>query len=199
MCNRLIIVGAGGHGRVAADIAELVGYEEIVFLDDHPNSKVKVIGSTRDIAKYALTADFFVAIGNSDIRKRVFEEIKRNGATLVNLVHPKATVSRSATLGVGVLVAAGAVVCTGAVVEDGAIVNTLASVDHDCYLGAFSHVSAGVHMVGATRIDGDTFVGVGATIIKDVCSHCLIGAGAVVAKTITESGTYVGVPARKIR
>jgi acetyltransferase-like isoleucine patch superfamily enzyme len=97
-----------------------------------------------------------------------------------------------------VLVAPQGVVGVNAVLGDGAIVNTLASVDHDCCLGDFSHVSAGVHMAGGTKIESHTFVGVGATVIKNVCSHCTIGAGAVVVKDITEKGTYVGVPAKRI-
>ena len=71
---------------------------------------------------------------------------------------------------------------------DGAIVNTCASVDHDCGLGDFAHVSAGVHMAGTMKIDSFTFVGVGATVIQNICSDCIIGAGAVVSKPIVESG-----------
>lgn len=197
--NKLIIIGAGGHGRVAADIAELMGYDDISFLDDRSNCDVNVIGTTNDITKYAATSDFFVAIGNPDIRKKFFDELKINGARIVRLIHPSAIVARSAILGDGILIAAGAVVGVNAIVEDGAIVNTLSSVDHDCVLKTFSHISGGAHMVGGTHIDSFSFVGVGATIVGDVCAGCFIGAGAVVAKSITESGTYVGVPARKIK
>jgi sugar O-acyltransferase (sialic acid O-acetyltransferase NeuD family) len=197
--RQLLIIGAGGHGKVAADIARQVGYTDVAFLDDHPNDSLRVVGTTADIETYATEADFFVAIGNATVRKNFFDRLKACGATIVSLIHPHATIARSATLGEGVLVAAGAVVGVDAVVGDGAIVNTLASVDHDCGLGAFSHVSAGVHMAGTMQIDQFTFVGVGATVIQHVCSHCTIGAGAVVAKPITESGTYVGVPARKIK
>lgn len=194
--NKLIIIGAGGHGRVAADIARLIGYEEVSFLDDSLNGEPDVIGSTSDISEYVSRADFFVAIGNADVRKKFFDELHMLGASIVQLIHPRATIACSADIGEGVLVAAGAVVGVNATVGDGAIVNTLASVDHDCSLGAFSHISAGVHMAGGTHIDCFTFVGVGATVIKDVCSRCLIGAGAVVTKNITESGTYIGVPAK---
>ncbi len=195
--RKLVIIGAGGHGRVAADIAELIGYTSIIFLDDSPNNDPTVVGTTADIPAYIAEADFFVAIGNPLIRKKFFDLLKAEGVTLVNLIHPAATVARSARLGEGVLVATQGVVGVNAVLGDGAIVNTLASVDHDCGLGAFSHVSAGVHMAGGTQIDSYTFVGVGATVIKNICSHCTIGAGAVVVKPITECGTYIGVPAKR--
>ena len=197
--NKLIIIGAGGHGKVAADIAQQVGYTDIAFLDDHGNASLRVIGTTADISKHVGDADFFVAIGNAMVRKRFFDELKNLNATVVRLIHPRAMIAHRAVLGEGVLVAAGALVGVDAVLGDGAIVNTLASVDHDCKLGNFSHISAGVHMAGTMQIEDFTFVGVGASVVQNICSNCIIGAGAVVAKPITESGTYVGVPARKIK
>lgn len=197
--NRLIIIGAGGHGKVAADIAELNGYTEIAFLDDANIENPNVIGTVSDYVKYINDYDFFIGIGNNKVRKKIFDTLKDAGANIVSLIHPKATISRTATLGEGVIVMHGALVGVDAVVGDGAIVNTCASVDHDCGLGDFAHVSAGVHMAGTMKIDSFTFVGVGATVIQNICSDCIIGAGAVVSKPIVESGTYVGVPARKIK
>ena len=196
--NKLVIIGAGGHGKVAADIAELNGYSEIVFLDDNVKNS-KVVGNISDYLKYVKKCDFFVGIGNNRVRKNMFDMLNDAGANIVSLIHPKATISRTATLGTGVIVMHGALVGVDAVVGDGAIVNTCASVDHDCSLGEFSHISAGVHMAGTMKIDSFTFVGVGATVIQNICSDCIIGAGAVVSRPINESGTYVGVPARKIK
>lgn len=197
--RKLLIIGAGGHGKVAADIAKLNGYIDIAFLDDNPNPHMPIAGTVSDCKEFVNQADFFIAIGNPQIRAKLFQKLKSLGAQIVNLIHPSAVIAESAKLGTGVLVAANAVVGVDAVVGDGAIVNTLASVDHDCGLGDFSHVSAGVHMAGTMKIDSYTFVGVGATVIQNICSDCIIGAGAVVAKPIVESGTYVGVPARKIK
>ncbi len=202
--NKLIILGAGGHGKSAADIAELMGYTDIAFLDDNleVSSKVigiEVIGKISEFKKYINEADFFIGIGNADIRKKLYDDVSACGATIVNLIHPNSTIAKSASVGKGVYLSVGSVVGADAVVGDGAIVNTLATVNHDCRLGNFSHISAGVHMVGGTQIEDFTFVGVGGIIIHNVCSNCLIGAGTVVAKPITESGTYVGVPARKIK
>ena len=195
----LIIIGAGGHGKVVAEIAGLNGYTEIAFLDDNPDSNPLVVGVVAEYVKYLDSSDFFVAVGNNKIRQKIFYMLKDAGANIVTLFHPTAVVSATAKVGEGVVVMPHALVGVDAEVGDGAIVNTCASVDHDCYLGDFAHVSAGVHMAGLMRIESLTFVGVGATVVQNVCSDCLIGAGAVVAKPITESGTYVGVPARKIK
>ena len=105
------------------------------------------------------------------------------------------------TLGTGTLVAAGAVINPGAVIGDGCIINTCASVDHDCVLEDFVHRAVGAHVAGTVSIGAGTWIGAGATVSNNlqICGGCMIGAGAVVIKSITESGTYVGVPAEKIK
>lgn len=194
-----MIIGAGGHGRVAADVASQMGYERIAFLDDA--QLPGVIGKTSDFSKYLNSADFFVAIGNSKIREQLICELNKNGANLVSLIHPSAIISEKAEIGTGVIVMAGAVVNTDAVLGNGVIVNTCASVDHDCYVSEFSHVSVGAHICGTVTIGNHTWIGAGATVINNVsiCSNCIIGAGAVVIGQITEEGTYVGIPAGKVK
>ena len=83
----------------------------------------------------------------------------------------------------------------------GCIINTCASVDHDCVLEDFVHVAVGAHVAGTVSIGAGTWIGAGATVSNNlqICGGCMIGAGAVVIKSITESGTYVGVPAEKIK
>ena len=89
----------------------------------------------------------------------------------------------------------------GAVIGDGCIINTCASVDHDCVLEDFVHIAVGAHVAGTVSIGAGTWIGAGATVSNNlqICGGCMIGAGAVVIKSITESGTYVGVPAEKIK
>ena len=94
-----------------------------------------------------------------------------------------------------------AVVNNSAVVGKGVIINTCASVDHDDIIGDFVHIACGVHIAGTATVGKGTWIGIGATISNNVsvCDNLKIGAGAVVVKDITEKGTYVGVPARKIK
>ena len=176
--KKLIIIGAGGHGRVVSETAKLNGYEVIGFLDDADNKTT--VGKVADFIKYIGEADFTVAIGNNAVRMKIQSELIKSGANVASLIHPDATVSESASIGKGTVVMAGAVINAGAVIGNGAIINTCASVDHDCRIGNFSHISVGARICGAVGI-GD-------------CAW--IGAGAVVVKDIYEIGTYVGVPAR---
>lgn len=196
--ERLIIVGASGHGKVIADMALRNGYTDIVFLDDNPDIRecagFPVIGRTADITK--LDGDKIVAIGNPVVRERIQSTIQT-----VTLVHPDAAISRRVTLGEGTVVMAGAVVNSDAVIGKGCIINTGASVDHDCKLANFVHISVGAHVAGTCRIGQRTWIGVGATVSNNitVCGDCMIGAGSVVVRDIVEPGTYVGCPAKKIK
>lgn len=202
--NKLVIVGASGHGKVIADIAEKLGYSDISFLDDAPDAKscgiYNVVGKCSD-ARAFKGADFVVAIGNAQIRRKIQTEFSGNGLNVISLVHPAAVVASSATIGAGTVIMAGAVVNPCAKIGQGCIVNTCASVDHDCVLGDFVHVSVGAHVAGTVSIGDNTWIGIGAVVSNNVTivDGCMIGAGAVVVKDINEPGTYVGVPAKKTK
>jgi sugar O-acyltransferase (sialic acid O-acetyltransferase NeuD family) len=94
---------------------------------------------------------------------------------------------------------AGAVVNPYTEIGQGCIINTCASVDHDCRIGDYVHVSVGAHVAGTVIIGDNSWVGAGATISNniEIVEDCMIGAGAVVVKNIEESATYIGIPARK--
>jgi len=191
--KRLLIIGAGGHGRVAADIASLCGYRDIAFLDDTPRDGV--IGTSADAVHYVDVADFFVAIGNNLVRERIQRELDAMGASIATLIHPSAVVARDAKIGRGTLIAAGAVVCVNTVVGDGVIVNTAASVDHDCTVEDFVHVSVGSHICGTVHVGARTWVAAGVTVIHNVNigSDCMVAAGALVVKDIADGIEYKGV------
>lgn len=201
MKNRLVIIGAGGHGKVIADIAKKNGYEDIVFLDD--NDDVKMCGSYPVVGKSSealhMNDDMVVAIGSADIRRKVQESLK--GKNIVTLVHPNAVIADDAVIGSGTVVMAGAVVNSGTVIGKGCIINTCASVDHDCIIEDYVHVSVGSHVCGTVKVGKNTWIGAGAVIINNVsvCGDCMIGAGAVVIGDLAELGTYVGVPAVKVK
>ena len=102
----LAIIGASGHGRVVADIAELVGYKDIVFLDDAVVPGMDIVGKVSDFTKYKDEYVFFVAIGNNKTRERIFIKLHNAGAEIVSLVHPGAWVSDNVKIGKGVAIMA---------------------------------------------------------------------------------------------
>ncbi len=201
--KQLVIIGASGHGKVAADIAKRNGYERIVFLDDNESltecGGYAVVGNSSRFVDF--DSDVFVAIGNPKIREKILTQIEIVGKHIPTLVHPNASIAENVSLGKGTVVVAGAVVNPGAVIGRGCIINTCASVDHDCEVADFVHVSVGAHVAGTVTIGARTWIGAGATVSNNIriCGDCMIGAGAVVIRDILKSGAYVGVPAGMIR
>lgn len=200
--KQLVIIGAGGHGKVIADLAWKTGrYPSILFLDDDENLKssmgIPVTGKSADVFSYLSMSDIFVAVGNADIRKAQMRQLLAAGAQIPVLIHPDAVIGANAVFGPGTAVMAGTVINPDAVIGKGCIINTCASVDHDCRIGDYVHISIGARLAGNVKIGEKTWVGAGAVINNNisVCAGCMIGSGAVVVKTITTAGTYAGVPA----
>lgn len=201
MKNQIIIIGAGGHGRVCAEIAELNGYQTVSFLDDSASKEGIASGKTYEYAKYLKDYDFFVALGDNGQRKSFLTRILNANGSVATLIHPNSTVSAKATVGAGSVVMAGAVINPYTVVGIGAIINTASSLDHDNFIGDYAHIGVGAHLAGTVHIGNGAFIGAGTTIINNVtvCEDSVVGAGATVIKDIREKGTYVGIPARKIK
>lgn len=205
MKKNLIIIGASGHGKVVADIAERLGHwNEIYFLDDDESIKslmeYKVIGTSKDITEYVNDSDFFVAIGKNETRMKIQELIEEVGGHIVSLVHPNAVIGKNVNIGVGTVVMAGAVINAATNIGKGCIINTGATIDHDCQIGDYVHVSPGVNVAGTVKVGNLTWLGIGSKVSNNltITNNCVIGAGAVVVKDIKKSGTYIGVPARRI-
>lgn len=200
--NRLIIVGAGGHGKVIADIALKNGYTDINFLDDNVADTCigfPIIGACNNIEAFDDgNTDFVLGIGSNNVRKIIAEKYNVNW---IVLVHPSAQIAFNASIGKGTVVMAGAVVNACATIGKHCIINTSAVVEHDNTINDYVHISPRVALGGTVHIGDKTHIGIGAAVSNNIkiCSDCIVGAGAVVVKNINNSGTYVGVPARKIR
>lgn len=199
--KKLAIIGASGHGKVIADIAKKIGYSEIVFLDDDKNNHecggYTVVGASYQAR--TMDADVIIGIGNADIRKKILESIPEE--KIITLIHPNAIIAENVSIGLGTVVMAGAVINSGTKIGKGCIINTCSSVDHDCTLGDYVHIAVGSHLCGNVHVKKNTWIGAGATVSNNItiCEGCLIGAGTVIVKDINLSGTYIGVPSRKIK
>lgn len=206
MKEKLMIIGASGHGKVVVDIAiKMNKWKEIFFLDDDAAIKtclgLPVVGKTEDAYRYINEADIFVAVGNNEIREKVQNELALAGARIPVLIHPAAIIGGEVEVGIGTVIMAGVVINSATKIGRGCIINTAATVDHDNRIADYVHVSPGAHLAGMVEIGKKTWIGIGSVVSNNltITGNCKIGAGAVVVKTITEAGTYVGVPARSVR
>ena len=158
---KIAIVGASGHGKVIADLAELLGYEVTFFDDFRILDKLEhwnVKGDFKKLlASYHNFESVFVAIGDNSIREKVIFKLESKGIKLATLIHPQAYISQYSSLGEGTVVLANAVVNVGAKVGKGCIINTGAVIEHDCVLGDFSHVSPNVSLAGGCHVGNYTF------------------------------------------
>ncbi len=203
--RRLLVLGAGGHGKVVADAASAGRkWAVIEFLDDrHPEHGAlgdwKVIARPADIAGLVgADDDVIVAVGDNARRLAVIEELLSRGIGLATVTHPAAVISPRASLAPGCVVFAGAVINAGASIGRGCIVNTGAIVDHDCRLDDAVHVAPGAVLGGNVRVGRRSWVGIGASVRHGVSigSDTMIGAGAAVVADIGDNVVAMGVPAR---
>lgn len=169
--TRLLVVGAGGHGRSVAEAAELSGQFAVVgFLDDSlPAGEtvlgVPLLGPVASMADHRATADqTIVAIGNNTVREKLMHQLAEAGFEWATVVHPRAIVSPSAVLGKGSAAMAGAIVGTEARLGVGSIVNCGAVVDHHATVDDFGHLGVNASMAGGTVLGRGAWMQAGSAL-----------------------------------
>lgn len=192
--EKIYIYGAGGHGFVCADVAYALGYKECLFIDDK-----KGLQFDENMPKY----DIFIAIGDNKIRKKIYEKVFKKGFKIVNLIHPSAIISSSAVLQAnsGILIMPYAVINAKAHIQKGVILNTASTIEHECIIGEFTHISVGAKCAGNVKIGKMCFLGINCAVLPNLslADESILGGGALLSKSMQEKGIYVGVPARKLK
>lgn len=200
--QKVILYGAGGHGKVLADAIGLDPTCTLLgFIDDSRSGDVlgyPILGGMEALEKLMKQGvHCIVAIGDCAGRAKIQAMLEEKGFGMATVIHPSATISRSARIGAGSAILAHANVGPDAELGKGCIVNTGASVDHDCMIADFTHIAPGAHVAGGVRIGRQTFVGIGSSV-RELCtigSNVTIGAGAAVVSNIPNAVTALGVPA----
>ena len=204
--KNVIIIGAGGHSRVIADIIKLSDDKIVGFLDDNLDILGKiiyddkmVIGTIDDgIIKYK-DCYFIIGIGNNRVRKLISNKYK--DLKWYTAIHQNAVIGSNATIGEGTVIMAGTVINIGTKIGRHCILNTCASLDHDNILEDYVHISPGSHLAGNVKIMEGTWICAGVTVINNITieKNNVIGAGSTVISNIEENNNiYVGVPTKKL-
>lgn len=204
MNKSILVIGAGGHGKVVADAVLVSGMRLIGFLDD---DQVRIGQSVLGYSVLGASdrwvdfepAGLIMGIGSNPIRQQLQERIAVvASADWVKVVHPRAIIASSAQIGRGTFIAAGAVINPDTVVGQHTIINTGATVDHDCIIGDYVHIAPGAHLAGGVWVGDSALIGIGSVVLPGcrIGKNTVIGAGAVVVKDIPEGVVAKGIPAR---
>lgn len=211
---RFLLWGAGGHGKVVADVVRAAGGLVAGYVDGNPEKLgcVAEEGGARVVAtesalfealragRLPAEADALaLALGDNDARLRALEALAH--VAVPALIHPSAQVSPSAQIGRGTLVMPRAVVNASARVGAAAIVNTGAIIEHDCVTEDGVHISPCATLCGGVRVGRGSWVAAGSVVVPGVTigSGATVGAGAVVVRNVPAGSVVVGNPAKFLR
>jgi UDP-perosamine 4-acetyltransferase len=205
MKERVVIIGAGPHGRVVADIVSLNPNQELVGYTD-PKKKevegVKVLGNDDFLDKKDKYDTAIICLGgvHAKIRHKIYSKLKEKGVKFATTIHPNAVIAKDVEVGDGTAIMAGAVVNPGTKIGENCVVNTNASVDHDNVLGNSVFIQPGAITGGTVKVGDASVIGIGATVLeeKTIGTNSIVGGGAVVTKDVPDNVVVTGVPAVKI-
>lgn len=204
----VLVIGAGGHGKVIADALLMSGNIVLGFLEANLDlhgriiDDVKVLGGDDLLSGYPPeTINLANGIGSTvstAARQTVYERLKRGGYRFETICHPAAVIARSAQISSGVQIMAGVVLQPGVIISENTIINTGAIVDHDCIIGKHCHIAPGAVLSGDVHVGDGSHIGTGASIIQgvEIGVGSLVAAGAVVIQNVPPNGRVAGVPAR---
>lgn len=208
MGRRLLLIGGGGHCHSVIDsILSLNTFEEIGIIDNMNISclGITVVGTDDDLPRLFSEgwSDAFItvgSVGNTAIRRRLYEMAKSLGFNFPTIVDPTATVAKECEIGEGAFIGKHAIVNSGSSLGVCTIINTGAIIEHDCSIGDFSHISSGTVLCGQVRVGSDSHVGARSVIRQQIVigNHTLIGLGSVVVKNFPDSVKAYGNPCKVV-
>ena len=207
---RIVIAGAGGHGRVVLDILRSNHQFELAgFLDSNVGLHGSEVDGLKVLGDFSLIPQFeeldigaaVIAIGDNRTRQGYVDTFLKASVKLVNAIHPSSNVAGTARVGKNVVIAAGTNVCTHAIIEDSVILNTGCIIDHESHIYKAAHICPGVKLAGHVQVRESAFIGIGATVIQGITigESSVVGAGAVVLQEVPAFTTVVGVPAKVVK
>lgn len=205
----LYIYGYGGFAReVASFLPRKIKYEHSFVVDDEYYFD-SMSSAVIPYSDFLLSVDKYdqvvIAIGDPKIRRSILHKlIVADNFTedlSVNLFLKKSVQGEGNEYGGGNIFCPGSIITTNVMIENLNHFNLNTTIGHDCGIGSYNTFSPGVNISGNVTIGNNCYFGTNSAVKEGVsiCSGVTIGMGAVVLNNITEPGTYVGVPCKKIQ
>jgi sugar O-acyltransferase (sialic acid O-acetyltransferase NeuD family) len=203
--NKLAIIGAGGHSREVTQVLRVLGYSlgDVKYYVDTPFLNRVPQKGLFDVSLLSASEtgpEVIIAVGDSHLRERFSVQLGRD-FSFKSLIHPLATIGDDVFLGLGAQVMQFCAITANVTIGRFPIINIHASIGHDCVVGDFFTASPRSNLTSSNIIGNHVFLGAGSIVLPGVsiCDNVILGAGAIVISDITEPGTYVGMPACKIK
>lgn len=210
--KKIAIIGAGGFGREVKTLIDSINkvnptYHFVGFYDDgfEKGSLVNgypVLGGVAEVNDVPDSLAIAIAIGDPKTKFALFSKIKNDKIYFPTLIHPNVLISDDfVTIGSGCIICAGCIITCNIVIQDFVILNLMCTVGHDTTLSSYSSFMPSVNISGEVLIGEKVYVGTGVKIINqlEIGVNTIVGAGAVVSKSLPENCTAVGIPAKPIK
>lgn len=205
----IVILGAGGHGKVVMDVVTKAGFSVLAFLDDASEKHDQIIYGVRILGNFdqlkeltqKLPLGAVIAVGDNFIREKAYKKAQETGVTMITAVHPDAYVHSSVEIGPGTVVMPKSVINIDAKIGENCIINTGAIVEHDCIIDNHTHIASGAKLSGGVKAGENVLIGAGAVVLPEVSigKNSTVGAGSVVLHDVPDHTIVAGNPARIIK
>lgn len=211
--KNIAIFGAGGFGREVKTIIDAINksmpntYNFIGFYDDGlEKGKIvngyPILGGIKELNEVTTSLCVVISIGDPKIKKLILEKIKNVYISFPTIIHPKASISNDdVQIGKGTIICEGTIITCNIKIGDFVIFNLMCTVGHDTRIDDYCAFMPSVNISGEVSIHKGVYVGTGAKIINliEIGEGTIVGAGAVVSKSLPEKCTAVGIPAKPIK
>lgn len=205
------IIGAGGFGKEVLCLImdykklsrEAVAESVVFVVDDQYFKENHILGVS--VVKRSLFdptgLNCLIAIGSPFDRQQLVNSFSKDSINWSSVIHPTTVMSPWVNIGEGAIVTANVILTANISIGKHPHINLATTIGHDCEIGDFFTSAPGVNISGSCRIGDRVYFGSNSCCREKltICSDVIIGMGAVVLKDITEPGTYVGSPARRIK
>lgn len=210
--KKIVIIGAGGFGREVKIIIDDINkksleYYFLGFYDDNIEkgklvNGFPILGTIQDLNSINEDTSVAFGIGEPKTKKNLIKELINNKLQFPTLIHPSCIISNDEVhIGKGTIICAGNIITCNIRIEDFVTINLMCTVGHDTHINNYCSFMPSVNISGEVIIHENVFVGTGAKIINRLAigKNTIVGAGAVVSKSLPENCTAVGIPAKPIK